>query len=391
MLSFCPIEIVDLILEQLCRHHKSGPRDYYPYWHDNETDGYPPLDEPELETRLAALAHLRQTCKQFCDMVTWRLFHTLNSSTTRKRWWLIARTLIARPDLARLVKHISLGNVSSPGSIPAEVTTYYTAQVADLVPYDNIRDFEDYDRDYLGLARVPEPEEVLTLGDLANAERDRYMRDTDGIETDGSHPPFAILISLCTSLKTVEFVAKHSTKPFSLCRPGSLASLRSIFASWEHFPNGFDIATLRRLLLAAPNISLLHLHGPWSCSRLADSAEPVVLETVTEVRMARAALDQTSLVALLRLCPNLQILRYDAVTSVNPEQFTVPEAVQVISEHAHNLQHFELDTTDWDDFGGFCSDELLEAKSILAEKGIKCQFVKTFSGDGEERAPVFYE
>ncbi|KAK0643734.1 hypothetical protein B0T16DRAFT_459846 [Cercophora newfieldiana] len=362
MLSTCPVEIAELILDDLCRHHRNGVKEYYPYWYDDKPDDGPAPIELEAITCLTALAHLRQTSKRLCHLATWRLFHTLPAVTTGRKWWMVARTLLERPDLSRLVKHMSLGHkLSFPSSIPGKVTAYYQKQVATVVPYDTKwdRDLERQDPDIMNWGFAVDEEGILTLDDLADKPDEE------------NNAPLAILVSLCPDLEALEFIARNTAMPFNFCQPGSLASLRSIYACWEGWETGYDIATLRLLLLAAPNLELLYFRGPRSCSRLADSMTPVKLEKVTVVQVAMGSLDRPSLVALLRLCPNMQSLRYSSTTSINPDQFTPVDGANAITIYGNpNLKHFELEVTDWCDFEEFQDDDLLEAKSILEKQGI---------------------
>jgi len=360
-----PIEMVELILDNLCYNHKKGPREYYPYWHDDESKDFPPVDAVEAQSCLSALAHLRQSSRLLHDLATWRLFHTLTETTVRTRWWLVARTLLMRPDLAQLVKHLSLSSASAAPSLPEEVKAYFHEQVAAVVPGR-----WKCDSDLYG---VPWDEDLITPADLYDAE--------------GTNVSFAILIRLCCNLETLDFVARSSVKPLSFCHPGSLLSLHSIYVHWEVFGLMFDIFTLRRLLGAAPNLRLVHCRGAFRCFDIGEVAELVHLQQVTVVQMTKCALGYEDLVALFRLCPNLKTFRYCGVTSMNSDHFTPAEAAQAICKYVPNLECFELDLTDWDLFiEHFTDDDLLEAKGRLEEMGIMCNFVKGF----QDMTPSFY-
>jgi hypothetical protein len=356
-----PMEIVEQVFDELCIHHIQHLRD-----HSLEAASSLAPYKNLLEKRtaeascIAALGALCQTSKQFQELATWRLYHTLDGRTISSKWWLVARTLSTRKDLAGLVRHLMLHDLTAPKvPLPVEVTAYFAEQVA--------------------TARTIDPDMVFTEDSLAEEDAACF----DGNNMYGAH--LAIMTGLCPNLETLDIETLGRTTAFAFCQPASMPSLRSIRVFYYDTEGGYDLSTVEPLLLAAPNLSLLCCETTGCESELPSGLK---LEHLTTLKLQQCIMDAGDFAHILRLCPNLQVLVYDGGGACQGyEQFTPQEAAEAVLALTPKLRSFSLDLCEWADTGldeDFDEEDMIEAKEMLEERrGIECKFTVDYKAGGE--------
>ena len=263
-----------------------------------------------------------------------------------------------------MVKHISLDMAPRCFPIPSEVQQYYNRQVAvcrDAVPATQARVY----------SAPPASASTSLIGP--------------------PELPLGTMASLCPNIETLEFFIRRPAMVFNLCPPGSLMSLRSILAILAPRLNHdrWEVARLKWLFLAAPNLSLLQLlgHCSFNPQRLT-----LRLEAVKEIRLVDAEIGWHSLVNLLRLCPKVESLHClefphwwllplgspnNVALAVTVD--TTPAVAHVVLEYAPNLRHLELDIADTPHHilgsaDAFLDRTMRKARSALGQRGIESRF-----------------
>jgi hypothetical protein len=350
LLSKLPPEILEQSLDGLCIHHVHDLQDY-----DGECS-YKPYKSPshQYEDVIASFTGLASLCrasKHLNQLATWRLYHSLIDRKTVSGWGLLARTLIARRDLAALVRHLSadhLEELSDDSLLPPEVVSFFANQVA------------------------LNPDVGLKADGLKS-----HLSDSD------SDAPAAFLTSLCPNIVTAKFTSpgdRDHPAALGLCPPRSLQSLRDVQISHWDTENGFDLSVYTQLFRAAPNITLLRLVQADCSQPLEEEEETLKLESVTDLELLSSCMTGDELTRILRLCPNVQRLQYVCGGPLyGDEQFTPDEAVAVVREHAPKLRRFELDLRDWLGEDDWDEDDMLEAKGVLERsRAVECVFKASY-------------
>lgn len=174
--------------------------------------------EEEAVDYVRTLAALCLTSKYVNSVATRHLYRR----PACKRWWALTRTLLERPDLAALVRHLRHRN-------------WYAADSS------------------------------LTWGNLRGAVKahmEKQGRRLDDVRS-GVGSALPIFISLCPGLEELEVEAMTEDDGgdmFRGCGPGSLNNLKSVAVSpWDLASDyiGFDVACLAPLRTAAPNLERL--------------------------------------------------------------------------------------------------------------------------------------
>ncbi|KAK4445992.1 hypothetical protein QBC34DRAFT_383665 [Podospora aff. communis PSN243] len=190
------------------------------------------------ELREPSLAALSQTCKVLHDRSARYLYRDVST----KGNWLLARTLIARPDLAKLVKSLDvperLGCATRPPPVPAEVKRYHRRKMK-RIKNPRWREWHDGRRSLLYYSCACTPPCPDRHGFHARVVSDVYS-------------------SLCRNLETLRFYPVLS-EPRCFWTPNSLMKLTKIAVKspvWMDLQDDFDLGPL---FLAAPNIEKLRL------------------------------------------------------------------------------------------------------------------------------------
>jgi len=263
------------------------------------------------------------------------------------KWWLLAATLLAHPDLAHFVAELSVispAPVHHQGCAP-EVVAYFKDQ------------FQTFD-DAMGQAG-----KEFDFGPL-----------DDGDSFSGSHNvPVDMLVTLCPNLQRLD-VSVSIFEIFRFCRPRSLLRLRHVALSYEDSELGFYFDECARLFLAAPNITHMSF---WAVNGCQLGAEPGCLSNVTSLDFQYSMFGHDALVSILSACPNVETLRYEmGGTMVGDVQFTLPEVREAVVAHAPKLKYLRLHKGEdhdnwlhWDDL-----NEVEELERVLAERGVCLDF-----------------
>lgn len=290
--------------------------------------------------RISSLASLCLTSRSLNSVATRHLYHRLPC----KKWWLLARTLIARWDLAQLAKGMRFGNhgVVSKEDCPPEVLAY----------------FEEEREAYLdGLPEGVRDEALDRLN-----ENDLYTGNGN-IELD-------IMTSLCPNLETLHATVGYFDV-FRFCTLYSMKKLHSIALSHADTELGMHLGNFALLFEAAPNITNIIFHMLASAGDLG-----FTLDKVTNLDLKWSTIGSESLVNVLSAFPNLETFRYGMGGAlVGYDQFTAAEARDAFLVHAPNLKSVCLDAEnndqydeEWDEAG------MGELGQVLEQRGVRFEF-----------------
>jgi len=350
------VDIFECILDELCVHHirvSSDPSRHT--WRSRtcvrdlstEDQTSRDLDMPYI----AALNNLCQTSKQLNALATRRLYHTLTGFVTYNRWRKIARTLVVRKDLGRLVRHLHIRSVSHVGgSPPPEVLSYFEEQAT-------------------AIGR-------LWCGRLALLHR------MGGFVEDRCRVLLVLLTSLCPNLESIVCATPANGlfggpfySPFTFYPEAEMPSLLA-FEIRSRLPRH---PTIMSLCKAAPNLKILRIRdlktlgeaGDFPFYRPPEGAEDllffvdirgrlvhppvknVTFDRVEELELIDCSLGVETFEQCLRLVPNLKRLRLtfcelDGVRRRFRFVHLAPkEAVASLLSLAPSLESFELDYRNW--------------------------------------------
>jgi len=292
LLRVFPIEIVENILDQLCGQ---TPSDFLRCQQVNHPS-FCRCDNgiPSTSRDLASLA---RTCRVLHALATRRLYR-FPEFYSPDHAFLFARTLIARPDLASLVRTLQLDvfyNGRGMISLPWKVKEYY------------------YKTKPGNICRVP--------------KWDRLQPDE-------------ILISLCPNIEILEFNDNFLLEPsLPLWTPDVLrcSKLKTVMLRhWCDGGRGLSLGWFSPLLyVAADTICSLNIHNLLECdmNRLYMIQDTRRLKKVTQIHLTYSTIDKRSLSNLLELCPNVQEIEYEsggASANWDTYQFTPAEAAAVV-------------------------------------------------------------
>lgn len=338
-----PVELADQIIRPFCV-----------YCTPDKTD-LPSIKYNERK-RISFLALLCLLSRRLNVTATPHLYHCLR--VRGRKWPLLARTLLARKDLAQFAQTLHLHNhwnADKSDSSPA-LEKYFTAKFQAW--QDSL---SDDDRETFGWQFHDTPD----LGNMFAAPFHNL--------------PLDILASLCPNLKTVSATLTFS--PTFRFNPAlSLPRLQT--ASFDYHDtrnNGISLLDLQPLSLAAPNLTSLTL------TRLDGSSESHGDGTITpplaqlrHLDCRYSAVSVETLVGILASCPRLVTFKYAwGGYGVGNGVFTLPEAADAVEAHAPaTLGLFRLSMgdddviwpEDWEE------GDVPEVRRRLAERGICFQF-----------------
>ncbi|KAK4117062.1 hypothetical protein N656DRAFT_773071 [Canariomyces notabilis] len=261
-----------------------------------------------------------------------------------REWWLLSRTLIVRPDLARFVKalHLSpeLSRMPYGYAIPTEVIKYSEQQG--------------------GLMSGP-------------------LRDGNA-HSKAFGMGWEELLGQNTSQPEVFHGKLYYQSAFLLYPPQTIPHLRTVVLQAARTESIIGIATFTSLVQTAPNITtLVFRYGSVSW----ELPSPLTLDKVTHLDFQACSIDEISLRRVLAACPNLETLELDMIGadehSFHVEQVTLYEVTRALVRRAPpSLKYVCLygdDNRVWKD--GLEMDRHISTqdkiKQVLGERGINLE------------------
>jgi hypothetical protein len=331
-----PVELVEGIVAGFCAECTAGEERQCCY----SSNCYHPDEDAAAAVRLSSLSSLCLTSRHLNSVATRHLYHRLSC----KKWWLLARTLLARRDLAQLTMGMRFADYRcvSKEDCPPEVLAY----------------FRDQKEAYLD--RVPE----------GKREDRRRSLEEDDLYTGNGNLELDIMTSLCPNLTSLHAVVGYF-HAFRFCTPQSMMRLHTVVISHADTELGLHLENARPLFQAAPNIASITYHMMSSSSGLG-----FALDKVTTLDLQYSAIDRGSLANVLMAFPNLETFRYSMGGAlVGYEQFNVADAREALLAHAPNLKSLLLDTLDNDNYDeDWDEDEMREMGRMLVERGVSFEF-----------------
>jgi hypothetical protein len=288
MLDLIPTEVLGLILDNFCGHHVK----YRP--------GSPfqlPLHFRCLDPGPAVfwtLGQLALTSKYMNELVTPRLYHSLFEPSRRvpgSKWMvLLARTLIARPDIAeRFVRHIA----TRPDCDEAIISREEEASISreDGTP-----------------AAVRERCQTLNSAYWPNPS---YQQPCMRFTTLR-----ALICSLCPNLMSI---ACDFRRPRLYSDATALTGLRAVRILLDCPYHGEPAEVLPMLLMMAPNLRVLQIWSNWDMTYeyrpgVGRNRVRVTFNNVTELDVHRIWMEEEGLAGILAICPGVRKLTVSSWT-----------------------------------------------------------------------------
>ncbi|RGP70912.1 aromatic aminotransferase [Fusarium sporotrichioides] len=229
-----PAEILQQICQEFCLHCKKAPshkQSYFTY-----ADPYTP---PEAET----LIDLCLTCKSLAHIAQPYLYH----QPLGPLFFPFVQSINAKPELGRLVKHLSVARVL----VPPEHSNDRRYNFLDYVPAflracDHMKSTQLY-QDARKCGFNPMPKSLVRRLDLPTLTTFDDERDALFI---------TCALSLMPDLAKLE-IGLGRYWSFRWCRPNSLTSLRELIITQGHVDQPPDGSAIRGLLEAAPALEKL--------------------------------------------------------------------------------------------------------------------------------------
>lgn len=343
LLSDLPAELVEEIVSGLCI--ACTPVDRRCCY--NSSCNCAEMDPADL-ARISALASLCLTSRHLNNIATRHLYHHVHG----QKWWLLARTLLARKDLGHLIRSMRIGCCRPIGEddCPPQVAAYYSSHCNKY------------------LDALPESDRVDAMSRL----------DDDELYTGVSNIQIEILCGgLCgPNLETLEAVISYC-EVFLYFAPSSMPRLRSVVFSHGDTMNGITLGAVAPLFRAAPNITRALFCMANSCPTLDSGRDAApILPSLTSLEFQSSNFSGPSLVEILSACPNLETFRYEmGGAAVGCRQFTIQQAQDAFLARAVKLRSLCLDAgknynweRDWD------AAEAGELGRLLAERGVRFEF-----------------
>ena len=276
----------------------------------------------EDKQRNKTLAALCLTSRSLNELATRHLYHRPLCS----RWPLLARTLIARPDLGHQVKHLST---------------------------------REWDPD-----ASPVPDEVKA--------RWEELFPESGAEEWHANNILQFCVSLCPRVEEVD--ALLGFEEFSHIEVPPLAEVRTVALAYADTEMGLDLIPQAPLGVATPNLETLMAHQVSSCERVGGASTDT-----KHLRLDWSSITEESLTDLLTPCPRLLSFRYTAAdATVSDEvQFSPREAQDALVRLVPGLRSLRMDLCDAIFFEGVTGDDwlmrdltgLARLESLTLEKG----------------------
>ncbi|KAK4465369.1 hypothetical protein QBC42DRAFT_313635 [Cladorrhinum samala] len=319
---------------------------------------------PNDLTRISALVSLCLTSRRLNGIATRHLYHYVHGP----RWWLLVRTLLARADLAQLIRNMRLSEYNrsvNRDDCPAEVMAYYQSQAEiylDTLPESDRGDARGLDERTLCDGKINVQLEILLSG-------------------------------LCPNLETLEAVISWGAA-FRFCVPGSMPHLRRLVLSHGDTEGGFELKTMAPLFRAAPNLASAVFFMAYHSCEEEELCEGLgaTLPKLTSLDMHSGILDNAGLKELLSACPSLEDFRYEmcnrGLSYSDTSHFAIAESQGVFLTCAPNLRSLSLEVginDMWED-GQWDRGELDELGRVMAERGVRFVFKSDDPEDGIEDA-----
>ncbi|KAM7199958.1 hypothetical protein V8F33_004132 [Rhypophila sp. PSN 637] len=385
-LEIFPLEIVEMILDEFCHHTRLSPCQTCLSL-DCSCEYIHPSRRPPITTWVRALASLNRTCRRLNELIMARLYR--DPTTARHSPTLLTRTLIARPDLARLVRFLRVDKGPSGLSYYGNVTS---EEVVDYVVNKIIAR-----RQAWGLEAQSREDCQAQLGSL------EYCASKD------------VMTSLCTNIEAIYSDGILMDDPvFPLCErgvedsshrtfqrnvfwtPGELAFSKLKMIDLSHTDEedgliGFPMSKFQGLLgCAALSVQALRLWQPWSCDivRVPISmtvqgtvSATVRLDMVTRIIIDDGLLHFQDLLDLVELCPNVEYFKYTSGDLMD-EGFGPQQAIDAVlalrggGQGWNRLKEIDL-ALRVDDFllmELWDEDEVPVAEQMCAKRGIKLRW-----------------
>lgn len=316
----------------------------------------PGVDPPTNHSTLAAL---NQTSRLLNSFTTWRLYRTPRYRYSN--WPLFARTLLARKDLAALVKDLYFHGTRwddplDPEKFPKEVAAHYLQHWGPKLNYP------------------------LTVDASATNTATLFTADADG-ETD-AYVEMDIILNLCA--ETVESIFVNMMLCYEafdlLPAPASLPALKSLSFGYIDAVEGWAMdaevpMVLNLLRAAADNLTRLELARVNSRLEL----DEIVLDKVTHLILHASALKPERLFTLLAYVPNVERLEYEGAGGIDDEwdQFDPRDTVDFIGTNCKRLKHFRMDMTGDSGVLDFLTDGDIESvKRDFAAMGVEFTLIQ---------------
>ncbi|KAJ4291584.1 hypothetical protein N0V88_006183 [Collariella sp. IMI 366227] len=301
-----PLEILNHIISAICLCCQHGL--------DQRCSGCLCFRCKKGSSDLKAVAHLKRLCQistRLNLIATPHLYHR----PACQDWWLLARTLIERPDLASHVKHLNIDYwhyVSDHLSNPL-----FSSLLAEH--------FSDS-----GLARAFEA--------VAHGNSNSVWWENEGTES------MDMVISLCPGLETLDASPVTGPGLFSFrAPPGSLPRLNRLTIGHHPREIGLNFVQLRLIASTAPRLTVLSCHHVYQ-PVLDPTTPPFIFTHLAELCLSKSVLSLAALTTLLTACPHLQSFSYAAREF--PQQhrlrFTPREAQNALIQHCPNLRSLSL-------------------------------------------------
>jgi hypothetical protein len=317
--SGLPLELIHEIAESLCLHCTSPPT-------DRENDcGYDGCEKhgwsAEETKRVSTLASLCLTSRGFSKIATPHLYHC----PTPGKWWLLARTLITAKVKAQHVRQLQFGDFDRPQD-----------NMNSLI----LQELSAYSNERLNSAEGYDPEDFLAIDSLAGELHSK------GWGIQNSNDLVDLVTALCPNVEYLQATLGYFAT-FYLCKPNSLMALKHLDLRHADTEGGIHITDLTDFLRAAPNLTTIRLFQV--DMETSDETEGikdlhVTLNHVKYLDFWRSAVGAGPLGMILRACPNLETLDYEAGGGcVGHDQFSPVEAKEMILRHAPNLRTLRLD------------------------------------------------
>jgi hypothetical protein len=253
------------------------------------------------EAGTIALAALCLTSRRLGHAATRPLYH--RPITTK--WWLLAHTLLTRPELAHHVKTLqffdSLDYPKEESAVSPLVLSYYNTQ---LTTY--------------ATAAIPEADENNYNRRAQFLRQHPVSAFLDGESAD----QVSLITNLCPAAERVEADTDYGWGVLHFCAPDSMLALHTVELVHPDPEGGLDLGSLVPLFRAAPNLRVVRCQGVANEDGHGLLEAGVRMEGVREVEFQYSAVGIEALRAVLTVCTQMETFRYSAGgATVGYEQF----------------------------------------------------------------------
>lgn len=287
------------------------------------------FEERLSKTNRAALNSLSQTCRtlqRFVQPVLYRCPFTEDSHCLS-----LVRTIFQRPDLAKAVRemHIGAWKFEKDQKIPADDFVFFESQLA------------KYAKDSNG---NPLP---ITYGWYQEVRGDL---EPGGQETELciASPDSALSALVATQIPNVERLRVYScySKRCFFCQPNSLPRLQYLSLAHCDDEMGVDLAKVKNICLAAPNLKQLDGFMIGSVSG------PMPHENLRKLRILHSVIEEQELTPLITGFKSLESFTYEsggAAISYYPDA-TPEEISEALIQAKDTLRHVSIALQTYVDF-----------------------------------------